>query len=102
MRQGQGLINYAMGDKIRGVFYKAQPHGQCVHIYTDGFERGGVWLLRVRRYYWLCGRHATVRAAVYNRRTTTTRCARKNSLTTRVLANMCIFPLQARPGKKFH
>jgi hypothetical protein len=36
---GQGLINYAMGDKIRGVFYKAQPHGQCVCIYTDGFER---------------------------------------------------------------
>jgi hypothetical protein len=41
-RGGQGLINYAMGDKIRGVFYKAQPHGQCVHIYTDGFECGGV------------------------------------------------------------
>ena len=45
---GQGLINYAMGDKIRGVFYKAQPHGQCVYIYTDGFERGGVWELGTR------------------------------------------------------
>jgi hypothetical protein len=45
---GQGLINYAMGYKIRGVFYKAQPHGQCVYIYADGFERGGVWELGTR------------------------------------------------------
>jgi hypothetical protein len=44
---GTGAGQLAMGDKIRGVFYKAQPHRQC-DIYTDGFKCGGVWELRTR------------------------------------------------------
>jgi hypothetical protein len=48
MRQGQGVISYANGEKIRGVYYKAQPHGECVFLYTDGFERGGIWELGTR------------------------------------------------------
>merc|ERR1719473_2298580 len=43
IRHGQGQITWTNHQKLRGPFYKGQPHGVCVFRYTDGFERGGVY-----------------------------------------------------------